>query len=350
MIANSFRLRGQLDPAISCVHGLTQFFRTQLHRFREVIADPINTLKEGANCRPHIRFAAQNMAELPEKWPHAQNDSLGQVLWFRFVLANTNVTPLTSEDADVYALFPPYFEAIRYWQDRDSGAWEEGLAGLAELLRYLDCARAGKKSEMHSLRDIDTDNLRELIAKGRQRLEDTLPFEAPPERLADSTLLFLIHPMGVLGSRRVEEAILNLVQACLKGEVGIIRYVGDSYFCQDYDEWFPPEEMSSDFSVRLDFRDAHLQPNCEAQWCIFDPLLSIIYGERHLANRSDLASFRKQVHYFNRSQAQIISKGQCPELYFLKNGRYIANDHTPLAWTQANQAFALHLMEQSIGD
>lgn len=148
MIANSFRLRGQLDPAISCVHGLTQFFRTQLHRFREVIADPINTLKEGANCRPHIRFAAQNMAELPEKWPHAQNDSLGQVLWFRFVLANTNVTPLTSEDAEVYALFPPYFEAIRYWQDRDSGAWEEGrkvnnssvgavVAGLAELLRTI---------------------------------------------------------------------------------------------------------------------------------------------------------------------------------------------------------------------
>ena len=80
-IADSFRLRGQLDPAIACVHGLTQFFGTQLHRFREVIADPINTLKEGANCRPHIRFAAQNMAELPEKWPHEQNDSLGQVLW-----------------------------------------------------------------------------------------------------------------------------------------------------------------------------------------------------------------------------------------------------------------------------
>jgi len=99
--------------------------------------------------------------------------------------------------------------------------------------------------------------------------------------------------------------------------------------------------MSSDFSDRLNFRDARLQPNCEAQWCIFDPLLSIIYGERHLANRSDLASLRKQVHYFNRSLAQLTARGECPELYFLKNGSYIANGHTPLAWTQANQALCI---------
>jgi phosphorylase kinase alpha/beta subunit len=148
----------------------------------------------------------------------------------------------------------------------------------------------------------------------------------------------------------VQDAILILVPARLKGDVGIKRYAGDSSFCQDYDEWFPPEEMSSDSSDRLDFRDALLQPNCEAQWCIFDPLLSIIYGERHLADRSDHASLRKQVHYFNRSLAQLTAKGECPGLYFLRNGRYIANGHTPLAWTQANQALARHLMEQSVGD
>src|SRR5215472_13320373 len=75
MVANSFRLRGELHPAISCVQGLTRFFRTQLPRFREVISDPVATLREGSNCRPHIRFTAETLAELPEKWPHAQNDS-----------------------------------------------------------------------------------------------------------------------------------------------------------------------------------------------------------------------------------------------------------------------------------
>jgi hypothetical protein len=145
----------------------------------------------------------------------------------------------------------------------------------------------------------------------------------------------------------MEDTILNLVQARLKGEVGIKRYAGNSYFCQDYDEWFAPGQMSADFSERLDIRDAHLQPNCEAQWCIFDPVLSIIYGQRFLANRADWASFEKQVHYFNRSLAQVTPAGTCPELYFLKHGSYIANVHTPLAWTQA---LALYLMEKSVGE
>ena len=192
------------------------------------------------------------------------------------------------------------------------------------------------------------DRLGYLAAKGRERLAATLPFEAPPKRLVDSALLFLIYPLSVLRSRDIEDAILNLIQARLKGIVGIKRYAGDSYFCQDYDEWFSPSQMSSDFSERLDYRDAFLQPNCEAQWCIFDPVLSVVYGQRFLADPSDTASFRKQIHYFNRSLAQVTAKGLCPELYFLKEGRYVPNAHTPLAWTQANQALAFHLMEKSL--
>jgi hypothetical protein len=37
-------------------------------------------------------------------------------------------------------------------------------------------------------------------------------------------------------------------------------------------------------------------------------------------------------------------------LYFAKDGRYVASGHTPLAWTQANQALALYLMEKSLGE
>jgi len=343
MVANSFRMRGELASAIACMQGLTQFFATQIPRFREIIRDPF--LKEDASRRPHIRFAAQTLAELPEPWPHAQNDALGQALWFRFALANSGAMPMTQTDVEIFQLFSEYFAAIEYWRDEDSGAWEEGLkinnssvgavvAGLEEMKKC-----AGFNS--------DRERLGELIAAGRERLNHTLPFEAPPERLVDSALLLLIHPLDVIRDGKTENAILNLVQARLKGDVGIKRYVGDSYFCQDY-EWFRPEEMSADFSEHLDFRDAHLQPNCEAQWCIFDPLLSIIYGQRFHADRSRTDDFQKQVHCFNRSLAQLTAAGECPELYFLKNGRYIPNAHTPLAWTQANQALALHLMEQSL--
>jgi len=346
MVANSFRLRGERTPAITCMHGLTQFLATQAPRFREIIDDPLHALKEHGNHRPHIRFIAETLQELPEKWPHAQNDALGHALWFRFVLANSTEMPLTAADAQLFRLFPDYFAAIEYWQDHDSGAWEEGrkinnssvgavVAGLEEMKK---CGQAGA-----DVRQLDA-----LIAHGRERLKSTLPFESPPERLVDAALLFLIHPLDVIRDRSIENAILNLVQARVKGETGIKRYPGDSYFCQDYDEWFKPEEMSSDFSDRLDFRDAHLQPGCEAQWCIFDPLLSVIYGQRFLADRSRLDDFRRQTYYFSRSLAQITAQGECPELYFLKNGRYIPNAHTPLAWTQANQALALHLMEQSV--
>ena len=166
--------------------------------------------------------------------------------------------------------------------------------------------------------------------------------------MVDSALLFLIHPLRVLASRPMQDAVLNLIQARLKGDIGIKRYAGDSYFCQDFDEWFAPGQMSTDFSDRLEFRDAFLQPNCEAQWCIFDPVLSIIYGERYLENPADVESYRRQVHYFNRSLRQVTAEGHCPELYFLKQGRYVANAHTPLAWTQGNQALALSILEKSV--
>ena len=59
-------------------------------------------------------------------------------------------------------------------------------------------------------------------------------------------------------------------------------------------------------------------------------------------------SFTRQIHYFNRSLAQVTADRRSPELYFLKQERYVPNAHTPLAWTQANQALALHLVKKSV--
>ena len=359
MVANSLRLRGLTKSALACMQGLTSFFQKQVPRFREIIDDPVRVLKEDANRRPHIRFTSDDLSELPEKWPHAQNDALGQALWFRMVLGNSGVLAMTPEELKVYSLFPEYFEAIEYWHDNDSGAWEEGrktnnssvgavVAGLEELHKYLTSANGKSSAGVSSSSGTKIPRIEKLIASGRARLAETLPFEAPPGRLADSALLFLIHPLGTVRSRSMQDAIMKLVQARLKGDHGIKRYANDSYFCQDYDEWFSPSEMSSDFSDRSDFRDAFLQPNCEAQWCIFDPVLSIIYGQRFLEDPSDVASYQKQVHYLNRSLSQVTADGHCPELYFLKKGRYVPNAHTPLAWTQANQALALHLLEKSV--
>ena len=129
------------------------------------------------------------------------------------------------------------------------------------------------------------------------------------------------------------------------GSFGICRYIGDSYYCQDYDKWLPPEERSADFSNRIDLRDEFLQPGCEAQWCLFDPLMSIIYGTQYLQDFTREDSLCLQLEHFNRSISQICEMDRCPELYYLRDGQYVPNENRPLAWTQANLAIALHYLE-----
>ena len=56
------------------------------------------------------------------------------------------------------------------------------------------------------------------------------------------------------------------------------------------------------------------------------------------------------MHYFNRSLAQLTTPTEgggellCPELYYLRQGRFVPNDVTPLLWTQANLRVALETM------
>src|SRR5258708_35184341 len=120
----------------------------------------------------------------------------------------------------------------------------------------------------------------ELSQHGREVLDAYLPFESPPERKADAALLFLIFPFQVVTDVKMQDKILALVRARVMGPCGIRRYVGDSYYCQDYDKWLPLSEQTADFSQNMSFRDELLVPGQEAQWCLFDPLLSAIYAQR----------------------------------------------------------------------
>ena len=358
MVANSFRLRGQADIARTISSGLTNLFQKHLNRFRTIIEKP--ELKEKVQERPHVRFNATTLDELPELWAHAQNDALGYALWLRFVLANDEQQPLAMRSADweVYGLFPRYFRAIEFWHDADSGSWEETrkinnssvgvvVAGLEQMQKHIaQMPRAARESSKDALKGVPG-IIDGLLEKGHERLEKTLPFESPPERQIDGAVLFLIHPAGIVKEHSRQDAILHLLQARLQGPWGIKRYLGDSYFCQDYDMWFPPQAQAADFSSSTAYRDALLQPGCEAQWTLFDPVISVIYGERYRESRrqEDLA---QQTLYFNRSLRQLTPDAQCPELYYLRRGKFVPNDHTPLAWTQANQALALRYMERSL--
>jgi hypothetical protein len=337
---------GDTESAQGTARGLTIFLKTQAERMQRIIAKPKR--KEEVNERPHIRFNAKTLTENEESWAHAQNDALGEAVWLRFLLANETGMALEAEERELYGLFPAYFEAIQYWKDADSGAWEESrkvnsssigavMAGLREMDKFV--------REGNELSGVKKSGLAELLKRGQRVLEVQLPFEAPPERKTDAALLFLIYPLGVVSEPRMKRFVTSLVRARLMGDVGIRRYLGDSYFCQDYDVWFPPEGRSGEFSEKVEVRDEFLQPGCEAQWCLFDPLLSVIYGSEY--QESGRAEFLElQLEHANRSIAQLDDR-RCPELYFLKRGKWATNEHTPLAWTQANLSLAMEYLERS---
>lgn len=351
MIALSFWVRGDQETSRRCVDGLWRFMQTQTSRFEAIIREPILKTTNPQE-RPHVRFDANHLVEIQQPWAHDQNDALGYLLYFRFLIANELRETLYSGELRFYELFPAYFRSIQYWADGDSGVWEEArrcnsssvgavIAGLTQLGRFY------KENWRYNNSDLVAE-IADLIAQGQQTLSAQLPFESrSPAVKIDAAPLLLIYPAQVVTDVGMQDFILSLVRARLVGPKGIRRYVGDSYFCQDYDEWFAPETRTADFSNRLELRDAFLRPGCEAQWCLFDPLLSVIYGRRFLKTDSP-RDLKKQLNYFNRAIGQLTLEGQCPELYFLKDGEYVPNEHTPLAWTQANLALAVHFLEQSV--
>lgn len=345
LIASSFLLRGDFTPAVNNMRGLNQLLHSQESRFREIIRDP--SKKENIQERPHVRF--RSTLDSPA-WSHAQNDALGYALWLRFVLANAGKLELDDADYEFYRLFPLYFAAIDYSSDADSGAWEEDrkvnsssvgavVAGLREMQVWLH-ARSGNGDP--AIREcVDTQ-----IQRGTNRLQQHLPFESPPGRRADAATLFLIYPAQVV-NREQENAVLHLIQRALVREIGIIRYVGDSYYGQDYPDWFSEDQLTADFSERIELRDAKLRPGFEAQWCLFDSLLSVIYGNRFLSSSGTEDDLTNQTHFFNRSLRQLTPDAQCPELYFCRHGAWVPNPQTPLGWAQANLALALEYMKRS---
>ena len=362
-IAHAHYVIGKTDIAVKALSTLMQYFSRHEHRFTDIIngkADPSNPMN-----RPHIRFNGETLQEIKEQWAHAQNDALGYFLWMFCKLVNEGVLSPSSADLITLDLFPRYFHKIVYWEDEDSGHWEETrkisassigtvLAGLKELEKMLGSNKIAYHSTQSTM-----EMLTSLINEGRQKLDSLLPNECiqpdkTKQRAYDAALLFLIYPLQVVDDQQKLDEILANTCEHLQGEYGIRRYLGDSYWAPDYKTKLPEGGRTVDFSDNLAARDQLLpDKGQEAQWTLFDPIISCIYATRFRANaRSEAIS--RQTEYLNRSLGQLTSETnpnflpyRCPELYYLENGQYVPNDHVPLLWTQANLMASLHLMEES---
>ncbi len=367
-IAHHFHVLGEHGKAASAVAAITRFLHTQRRKVDDIVAgraDPGNVM-----LRPHVRFDGDRLAEVPERWAHAQNDALGAWMWLLTLLARAGHFAPSAGDLDLVAAFVRYFAAIRFWEDEDSGHWEESrkieassigiaTAGLAAVRDYwaalasddaVPAATRAAIDETHAL-------AAQLADRGHAALDAILPGECAQEapgkrRRYDAALLFLVYPVRVASDAMADTIVADVV-ANLSGPHGVRRYLGDSYWCADYKTLLDAGNRTVDVSDDMSARDRLLRPGGEAQWCIFDPILSVIHGLRYRST-GDAAALALQHHHLNRSLSQLTGDGtpfpplRCPESYYCENGRYVPNDITPLLWTQANLRLALHHMEQSL--
>jgi hypothetical protein len=358
-VAYAHYLTGQVDIALKTVSCLMQYFRIHKARLEKIInhdVDPNNVME-----RPHVRFNGEHLSEIDQSWEHAQNDALGYFLWFCCNLIRDEVFHPTQEDIEILALFPRYFEAIAYWQDEDSGHWEESrkieASSIGVVIAGLRALQSIAMKFSFSTYGVTAERLDVLIRQGVRALTQILPSECIQvgrERRYDSALLFLIYPLAVV-DETMGDQIINDVINNLQGYSGIPRYLGDSFWCRNYADI--PEtirtSISTDREQWLSENERSLQPGEEAQWCIFDPVISTIFGMK-FQKTGQIEFLEKQTLYLNRSLGQITANDckaggfKCPELYYLKGAVYIPNDATPLLWTQANLRIALNVMECSL--
>jgi hypothetical protein len=360
-IAHAYYVMGgkeNLAIALKNIETICDYFiKCNKSRFEDIISGKLD-FNDSTN-RPHIRFNGKDLSDINEKWSHAQNDALGYFLWFFCKLYNDKKIPeLTPEHKELLALFALYFEKIEYWHDEDNGHWEEAKKIEASSIGVVVAALTELKTLVKNGTDIgiSTDLLDDLIKQGQQELRKILPNECiqtNKHRSYDAALLFLIYPLDIVQDNNLEEQILRNITQYLQGEHGIRRYIGDSYWCADYKDKLKPELRTIDVSDNMSERDSLLQIGQEAQWCIFDPIISVIYGRKYQETKKS-EYLELQTKYFNRSLAQLTSEDspyggfKCPELYYLEKGQYVPNDATPLLWTQANLWIAFKFMEASL--
>lgn len=369
-IAHAHYQCGDTETAKRNALTLMAFFRKQKGAFQAIIngqTDPNFPMH-----RPHIRFNGKTLEALDQEWAHDQNDAMGYFLWSFCNLASEGSIEPKEEDIEVLVDFVRFFETIKYWQDKDSGHWEEVrkvaassigtvVAGLKSFRKMADDKQLWSNPRLRN-HHLTNEKLGQLISAGETALKTILPCESrePIYRRYDSALLFLIYPLEAL-DRKVSEQILEDVKTHLCGNYGIRRYLGDSYWFPNYKDLFSEAERTGDFSEDMARRDSHVRVGDEAQWCIFDPIVSVIYGRWYREAKKDGRAedaqrfLEAQTSFLNRSLKQLtpdVSNADrlcMPEAYYLVGGLYVPNDHVPLLWAHANLWLAVTEMQKSLG-
>jgi phosphorylase kinase alpha/beta subunit len=236
----------------------------------------------------HARFCPETFNEFEEDWGNKQNDSIGAFLFKVGDLESKGIKVIrNSDDLRILQKLVYYLNSIQYWQDPDSGMWEENeeihassvgacVAGLKKISKIVDVPYV-------------------LIRKGEETLNQLLPRESDSKD-TDLALLSLIYPYNVVSEEQKTQILANVEEKLVR-QRGLIRYAEDKYF----------------------------HKGGEAEWTFGFPWLSIIYKQ---LNRPDKAAL-----YMRKTLEVVNKEGELPELYYANTD--VHNENTPLGWGQS---------------
>lgn len=381
-----------------------QALLTVLHNNRSTLDTVVADASRPIDQLPRLPVRVHGATLENDRETRVQNDSVGYALWFISNLMRSGTLKPQAEDLDVLAQTVRYLDRVQYWKDADQGHWEEDsrihtssigtvLAGLRDTQKMLDhygynhginitqLMDKGVNSLYtilsHGLTDISGPALAYILSRGQYTWsehldpESQLPAAASDfdihRRQYDAALLFLVEPLNILQGGWAEKIVSDIEQNLVR-EKGIARYAGDTYWCPGFKELLTIEERTTSAEGRLDLRNASAAKvaatQTEAQWTLFDPILSTYWGKRYQQEGSP-EHLEKQLMHLDRSLSQlsVLPDGsmKLPELYYHEQDgilddsfasthqfRLEAGDHTPLLWSQANLLSALSLFEANI--
>lgn len=256
----------------------------------------------------HARFHPETFDEFWEEWGNKQNDAVGCILFRVGELEAVQKRTIlkTEKHIGIVNKLVKYLASIEYWQDPDSGMWEEDEELHASS---VGACIAGLKS-VARLPKVEVPRI--LIAKGEKSLRQLLPRESE-RKFVDLSQLSLIWPYEVVTQTERDQIIENVEYHLLK-ERGVIRYKGDKYYNKNKDS------ISE-----------------EAEWTFGLAWLAIIYEK--LGNVEKAQELIKNL-------IAIDTPVGLPELYFSNSPEY--NENTPLGWSESLFIVALFEMNERL--
>jgi phosphorylase kinase alpha/beta subunit len=247
----------------------------------------------------HARYHPETFDEFWDDWGNKQNDAIGAILFGIASLEDAGIKIIeTEKEKELIQKLVWYLKSIEYWQDYDSGMWEENeechassvgacLAGLKAIKKYVEVPK-------------------EMITLGKATLNNLLPRESN-KKFVDLALLSLIYPYNIVNKKQ-RDTILKDVEYLLLRTRGVIRYKDDRYYNKNLDGYSE-----------------------EAEWVFGLSWLAIIYEK--LGNKT------KAKFFLDKAIAVDTSKGQ-PELYYSNSTKH--NENVPLGWAESLFIIALH--------